>query len=219
MAWSEDPTDFLNDLGVSVSAGGVTGMGILNMPGEYMVDDRVISNEYVLQVETSRFGFVSYGDSITVDGDAYQVREPPLILDDGVFCLVLLTKTTSTLAPATTPSDADAFLSDFGLTVAADGVTGLGIFDTPSEYIASGRAISDEYLLRVETAKFGGIAYNDNITVEGETYRVRESPRMVDDGMFCLVLLTKPIPVFYRLLLEDGFNVLKEDNDKILLEA
>jgi hypothetical protein len=40
---------------------------------------------------------------------------------------------------------------------------------------------------------------------------------MVDDGMFCMMLLTK-VSVG-RLLLEDSFNILQEDGFKVLLEA
>ena len=92
MAWTEDPTDFLDDFGVTVTANGTTGLGILDMPGEYVADGRVITNEYLLRAQTSKFGSVTYGDSMTVAGVAYEVREAPLLVDDGVFCLVLLTK-------------------------------------------------------------------------------------------------------------------------------
>ena len=92
MAWTEDPTDFLVDFGVTVTASGTTGLGILDMPGEYLHNERVITNEYLLRAETSKFGSVAYGDSMTVDGVAYEVREAPLLVDDGTFCLVLLTK-------------------------------------------------------------------------------------------------------------------------------
>jgi hypothetical protein len=91
MAWVEDPTDFLEDFGVSVTAGGTEGLGILDMPGEYVADGRVITNEYLLRAETSKFGTLTYGDTVTVDGSQYTVREAPLMVDDGVFCLLLLT--------------------------------------------------------------------------------------------------------------------------------
>jgi len=92
MAIPEDPADFLADFGVDVTQGATTGLGILDMPGEYVADGRVITNEYVLRAEVSKFGGVGYGDAITVGGTAYTVREAPLLLDDGVFCLILLTR-------------------------------------------------------------------------------------------------------------------------------
>jgi hypothetical protein len=92
MAWTEDPTDFLQDFGVTVTAGAVEGLGILDMPGEYVADGRVITTEYLLRCQVSKFGELAYGDSVTVDGVSYTVREQPLRIDDGVFCLVLLTK-------------------------------------------------------------------------------------------------------------------------------
>lgn len=92
MAIPEDPADFLADFGVDVTQGATTGLGILDMPGEYVADGRVITSEYLLRAEVSKFGGVGYGDAITVGGTAYTVREAPLLLDDGVFCLILLTR-------------------------------------------------------------------------------------------------------------------------------
>lgn len=90
MAFVEDPADFLADFGVTVTAGAISGLGILDMPGEYVAGDRVITTEYVLRAQTSKFGDLSYDDPITVAGVDYTVREAPLLVDDGVFCLVLL---------------------------------------------------------------------------------------------------------------------------------
>lgn len=90
MAFVEDPTAFLSDFGVTVTSGQISGLGILDMPGEYVAGDRVITTEYVLRAETSKFGDLSYEDPITVDGISYTVREAPLLVDDGVFCLLLL---------------------------------------------------------------------------------------------------------------------------------
>lgn len=115
--------------------------------------------------------------------------------------------------------DPTIFLSDFGVSVTANGTTGMGILDMPGEYVADGRVITNEYLLRAETSKFGGVTYNDPITVDGEAYTVREAPLMVDDGTFCLVLLTKAIAVISKMLLEDGFFLLLENSDHLLLEA
>lgn len=99
MAFVEDPTAFLSDFGVTVTAGAVSGLGILDSPGEYVAGDRVITTEYLLRVEASKFGSLGYNDALTVDGDAYTLREAPLLADDGVFCLMLLSKATPETVP------------------------------------------------------------------------------------------------------------------------
>lgn len=104
MAFVEDPADFLTDFGVAVTAGAVSGLGILDSPGEYVAGDRVITTEYVLRAETSKFGDLSYDDPITVDGTSYTVREAPLLIDDGAFCLVLMTKAVTAANNITTLS-------------------------------------------------------------------------------------------------------------------
>jgi hypothetical protein len=92
--FTEDPTIFLADFGVSVTAGSVSGVGILDMPGEAILDGMVISTDYSLRCEASRFGALRYGDPVLVGTGTYEVRENRL-LDDGVFCLITLTKVES----------------------------------------------------------------------------------------------------------------------------
>lgn len=94
MAFVEDPSVFLSDFGVPVVAGAVSGLGILDMPGEVIMDNMVISTDYTLRVEASKFGSLGYGSLVTVDGVGYTVRESRLI-DDGAFLSVSLEKTTS----------------------------------------------------------------------------------------------------------------------------
>jgi hypothetical protein len=90
MAFVEDLSIFLADFGLPVVAGANSGLGILDMPGEYVLNDRVINNHHVLMAESLKFGGLSYGDSLTVDGLSYRVREGPLKLSDGAFCAILL---------------------------------------------------------------------------------------------------------------------------------
>lgn len=92
MAWSEDPTVFLVDFGVPVTAGATSGLGILDQPGALVADEMVISTDYTLRCEASKFGSLAYGASITVNSVAYTVRENRLI-DDGTFCEISLQKT------------------------------------------------------------------------------------------------------------------------------
>lgn len=88
----EDPAIFLADFGVSVTTGAVSGTGILDMPGEAILDGMVISTDYSLRCEASKFGSLAWGSSITVNGTGYTVREVKL-LDDGLFCEITLQKT------------------------------------------------------------------------------------------------------------------------------
>lgn len=89
---TEDPDIFLADFGVSVAAGAVSGVGILDMPGEAILDGMVISTDYRVRCLASEFGSLAWGASITVNGTAYTVREVRLV-DDGVFCEITLQKT------------------------------------------------------------------------------------------------------------------------------
>jgi hypothetical protein len=92
MALSEDLNQFLNDFGLSCTAGAVSALGILDMPGRVLAaDGMVISTDYVLTAKASDFGALLYGDALTVAGVNYQVREV-LKIDDGAFVEISLTK-------------------------------------------------------------------------------------------------------------------------------
>lgn len=88
---NEDLTLFLADFGVSCTAGAVTANGILDMPSQVVADGMVLTTDYKLTCLASDFGSLKYGDSITVDGAAYTVRET-LFIDDGKICEVMLQK-------------------------------------------------------------------------------------------------------------------------------
>jgi hypothetical protein len=91
MALTEDLTIFFQDFGVSCTAGAVTALGILDMPAQVLAGDMVLSTDYTLTARTADFGGLLYGDSITVNGTAYQVREVRK-LDDGALVEIGLQK-------------------------------------------------------------------------------------------------------------------------------
>lgn len=91
MALTEDLGVFLNDFGVSCTAGAVTALGILDMPTQFVSGDMVLSTDYTLTARFADFGGLIYGDPITVNGLNYQVREVRR-LDDGAMCEIALTK-------------------------------------------------------------------------------------------------------------------------------
>ena len=104
MSLSEDLSVFLGDFGVSVTAGAVSGLGILDMPTEIVAGGQILSTDYTLLCRADEFGGLLYGAAITVDGVNYSVRENRL-LDNGGFCEISLTKLApDTVAPGSDPA-------------------------------------------------------------------------------------------------------------------
>ena len=77
--------------GKPVTAGAISGYGILDMPTQVVADGMVLTTDYKLTVRTDQFGGLKYGDAVTVDGVSYKVREPVLI-EDGLLTELVLTK-------------------------------------------------------------------------------------------------------------------------------
>lgn len=92
---NDSPTVFLQDFGVTCTAGAVTGLGILDQDSEMAFGGEVVFIPYVLTAETSKFGNLDYGDAITVNGVGYVVEHKPMLTDDGTFCRVPLAITTT----------------------------------------------------------------------------------------------------------------------------
>jgi hypothetical protein len=115
---TEDTGLYLADFGVSVVAGAITGLGILDMPSELIVDGQVISTEYTLTCESAKFGDLLYGSKLTVNGAAYTVRANVLI-SDGVFTQLSLQRDLETThTTSTTPVSANGAvvsIDDLGL--------------------------------------------------------------------------------------------------------
>jgi len=92
---TENPTAFLADFGVTCTTATASGLGILDQNSEEALGGDVVFIPYMLTAETSKFGDLDYGDSITVDGTAYIVEHKPMRIDDGTFCRVPLAITTT----------------------------------------------------------------------------------------------------------------------------
>jgi hypothetical protein len=120
--FNEIPDVFLADFGVPVTAGNVSGVGILDMPTQVISDGMVLSTDYALTAKTSEFGGLLYGDGITVDGVNYQVREVRK-LDDGKFCEISMSKLApEAVAPGGQPREFGLQdLADVNLTDAQSG--------------------------------------------------------------------------------------------------
>ena len=115
---TDDPSIYLADFGVTVTAGGVTGTGILDMPSEILLDNQIISTEYTVTCEASKFGDLLYGSQVNVNGAAYEVRAT-VLLTDGVFVQLSLQRSTEVpYTTALTPIDANgptAAIDDLGI--------------------------------------------------------------------------------------------------------
>jgi len=92
MAFTEDLSVFLdlNGFGVPVTAGAVSGVGILDQNSELILGGEITIIDYLLTVPTATFGSLGRGDAITVDGASYKVETQPQRFDDGTFCRVSL---------------------------------------------------------------------------------------------------------------------------------
>lgn len=88
---SENLDVFLADFGVTVTSGATTTTGVLDMPSEVIAGGMVITTDYALTIKTAALPNLGYGDSLTVDGAAYTVREVKS-QDDGRFSIVYLSK-------------------------------------------------------------------------------------------------------------------------------
>lgn len=74
--------------GVPVVWGAISGEGILESNAELVSDGNVISVEYVLHnLPVADFGGLRYGDTLSVNGLNYAVREP-MVVGDGRFMMV-----------------------------------------------------------------------------------------------------------------------------------
>lgn len=114
----DDSSLYLADFGVDVVAGDTTGLGILDMPSEVILDNQVITTDYTLTCEAAKFGALLYGSQLTVNGVAYTVRTANL-LTDGIFVQLSLQRSTEIPhTTALTPLDANgptATIDDLGI--------------------------------------------------------------------------------------------------------
>ena len=117
MALTENLDAFLADFGVTVTAGAVSTLGILDMPMEVLAGDQVLSTDYTLTAKATELGDLQYGSEVNVNGVPYTVRETRLI-DDGSFCQIGLMRSLATqLQQSSTGVDAgdvDDVIDDLG---------------------------------------------------------------------------------------------------------
>ena len=117
--------------------------------------------------------------------------------------------------------DLSVFFDDFSaVPVVANGITGSGIFDDAGDLILDDRRTNENPVIRVLSSQFRNLIHGNSITVDGAAYTVREEPMPIDDGVFCLVMLSRVAVALQKIMLEDGSGfILLEDGGFILQEA
>lgn len=70
-----------------------------------------------------------------------------------------------------------------------------GMFDRKSEVVLDEQVLSLENALTVKTSELGNLAYGDQLTVGGASYRVRHEPMRMADGLLSIVLLEEFIDI------------------------
>ena len=100
MAFTEDLSVFLdlNGFGVPVTAGAVSGVGILDVNSELILGGEIDVIDYLLTVPTADFGNLGYGSTVIVDGQTYKAETAPMRFDDGMLCRVALIKVAVAIA-------------------------------------------------------------------------------------------------------------------------
>ncbi len=93
MAFTEDLGAFFSqaDFAVALVWGAETANVILDAPDEQFIDGRVLSREYAITYESADLVGLTGGQTVTVDGNAYTVREVTA-LDDGKIMRATLRK-------------------------------------------------------------------------------------------------------------------------------
>ena len=85
----------------------------------------------------------------------------------------------------------DFLLADFGSSVTAGAVVGLGIMDRASQIIMNDNVVTVDYALTVRTDLFGWMQYGDQIVHEGQAYKLQHEPLKQADGRFCVMVLER----------------------------
>ncbi len=88
--------------------------------------------------------------------------------------------------------DPAIYMADFGVTVVSGAISGVGIFDMPSEMIIDNQIITTDYTLTCAASEFGHLLYGSQVSVNGVPYTVRAT-QLVHDGVFVQISLQRDV--------------------------
>jgi hypothetical protein len=109
----------------------------------------------------------------------------------------------------------DFLLADFGSSVTAGAVVGLGFMDRASQIIMNDNVVTVDYALTARTDQFGGLQYGDQVQHEGLTYRLQHEPLRLADGRFCVMVLELVQEVATYLVTLSGLRITTLNNKQL----
>lgn len=89
---TEDLSVFFADFAHQAFWGATPAKVLLNAPTQDVLGGKAQSNEYVITLPLAVWSGITRGDSVTVDGLSYIVRESPDHITDGVLMRVKLSR-------------------------------------------------------------------------------------------------------------------------------
>ena len=115
----------------------------------------------------------------------------------------------------------DLFFADFGVSFTAGAISGMCIKDQPGINILGNQVIEVGHQVIVKSSLFGHLLYDDNVTVAGEAYTVKET-MPVEDGVFSLITLEKTADPEPPTVIVDGNVDAPEDggsDDELIFDG
>jgi hypothetical protein len=89
MTWAEDTSALFRDFGVTVRHGAVTALAIFDQPTTTALGGLVNLEDYQLTLDAADLPDLAHGETVTIAGASYLVREV-MAIDDGAFKRVTL---------------------------------------------------------------------------------------------------------------------------------
>jgi hypothetical protein len=83
MAFTEDISLFFADFGVEAVFGASSAQVLLDEPDNTIFEGQLVAADASITYATGDLEGLQKGSSLTVDGNAYKVTQPPMKIDDG----------------------------------------------------------------------------------------------------------------------------------------